>query len=371
MLINLWGHVSYFLKDFSFFLFLLLIFSAGGICLTWIIYKSPISEIIKKIGIVLIFTLVAFVYVYSGFEAYFRYRFDQSDSLGFLRVTQRWNQRHVVYNNYQYRDKNFTVDKPPGTVRIGVMGDSNTFGYGIKNVSDRFSDQLEAALNKNGYKAQVYNFGVPGFDTEQEVNEYKRVEPFNFDIVVWAYFLNDIEEASRSAGGAVLRGAQAEPPGILRFLIDKSYFFDYVYWRLDARYSKTFEGVRNADLSQYNNREIFNHHTSLIDGFTSSIESQGKKIVALVMPFFYFFPNYPQNAIDIHKKMDGVFTSDGVSSVVDVLDYVKGKKSKDLVVGPYDSHPNVYVHHLIAQKLYDAITPLLIKTSDGQTIVKQ
>jgi len=61
------------------------------------------------------------------------------------------------------------VAKTPGVVRIGVMGDSNTFGYGIKNVDNRFSNLLEAKLNKAGYKVQVYNFGVPGFDTWNEI----------------------------------------------------------------------------------------------------------------------------------------------------------------------------------------------------------
>ena len=216
----------------------------------------------------------------------------------------------------------------------------------------------------------MYNFGVPGFDTEQEVREYKRVEPFNFDIVIWQYFLNDVEESSRSAGEAVLQNAQKEPgDGLLQFFIDHSYFFNYVYWRLNARYSATFVSIRNADLSQYSKPEIFNHHTALIDSLTSHIESSGKKIVTIVLPFFSFFPNYPPNAKEIHKKMDGVFSSDG-ATVVDMLPYLEGKNSKDLVVGPYDAHPNESVHHLMATKLYDAIVPMLEKTADGNTVLK-
>jgi hypothetical protein len=325
---------------------------------------------LSRIFLLVIFTLISFIYIYTGFEAYFRYRFDESDSLGFLRITTKWNQRHVVSNNYQYRDKNFTVEKMPGKVRIGVMGDSNAFGYGIKNVTNRFSDILEKKLQDNGYNVELYNFAVPGFDTENELKEYARVEKFNFDILIWSYFLNDAEEATRSAGTKILQKAQNVPQGIISFLSDNSYFFDYVYWRLDARYDKTFVDVRNADLSQYDDPEIFNHHRSLIDSFTQRLQQEGKKVVMLVLPFFYFFPDYPQKAEETHQKMDLIFQENNASAVVDLLPFVKGKKREELVVGPYDAHPNEYVHALAAEKLYDALIPLLKKTDNNQTIVE-
>jgi hypothetical protein len=277
----------------------------------------------------------------------------------------------VVYNNFQYRDKNFTVAKTPGVVRIGVMGDSNAFGYGIKNVNNRFSNILEHELNTHGYHTEVYNFGVPGLDTETEIHEYQRIKQLNFDILVWEYFLNDIEISSESAGQKVLQTAQIAPSGLITFLSDHSFFFDYIYWRLNAKYDKTFVKIRNADLAQYDNPRIFNYHTHLINSFTQDLKSNGKKIVTLVLPFLYFFPNYPANAISIHHRMDKLFLEDGVAQVVDMLDYVKGKHKQDLVVGPYDAHPNEYVHKIAADKLYDAIIPLLEKTPDGKTIIKQ
>ena len=371
VLIYLWGHVSYFIKDF--FLYLIILVCATGFSFVSIIkvYTSQASNTKKNTLLLLIFTILSFIYAYSFFEGYFRYRFDQSDSLGFLRVSERWISRHVVYNNYQYRDKNFTVDKEPGKIRIGVMGDSSGFGYGIKNVKNRFSDLLENKLKSNGYNTEVYNFAVSGFDTEQEIKEYQRVKQFNFDILVWEYFLNDIEEENKSAGTKVLKNAQAVPPGIISFLSKYSFFFDYVYWRLDARYEKTFIKIRNADMSQYNDPEIFKHHTDIIDSFTHSLENDNKKIVTVILPFFYFFPQYPEAAVDIHKRMDKVFTDNGVFAVIDILDYVKGKNKQDLIVSPYDSHPNEYVNSIIADKLYDVIVQLISKTEDGKTILKE
>lgn len=316
----------------------------------------------------IIFSIFSLVIIYSGFEAYFRYRFDESDSLGFLKVTSKWNSRHVVFNNYQYRDRDFTVSKKPGVVRIGVMGDSNAFGYGIKDANQRFSNVLEENLKKNGYKVEVYNFGVSGLDTDTEVLEYQRVKQFNFDILVWQYFLNDVEPYNQSTGTKVLQEAQKEPPGIITFLSDNSFFFNYVYWRLSAKYNATYVKIKNSDLAQYNNPPVFNSHKQIIDNFTKDLNADKKKIVVLVIPFIYFIPNYPAVAMDVHKRMDKIFTDDG-ANVVDLLPYIKGKNKRDLVVGMYDAHPNEYVHALAADKLYGAIYPLL-ENKNGGTIVK-
>ena len=124
-------------------------------------------------------------------------------------------------------------------------------------------------------------------------------------------------------------------------------------------------------MGQYNDPEIFKHHTDIIDTFTRSLKNDNKKIVTVILPFFYFFPQYPEAAVDIHKRMDKVFTDNGVFAVIDILDYVKGKNKQDLIVSPYDSHPNEYVNSIIAEKLYNAIIQLLTKTEDGKTILKE
>jgi len=370
MLISLWGHLSYFLKDFYPYLLAIILFLLGTPLLAFKINKSALSKNKKKILTIFLFTLFSFVIVFSIFEAYFRYKFDTSDSLGFLNVTTKWYSRHVVYNNFQYRDKDFTLAKTPGKVRIGVMGDSVAFGYGIKDVNNRFSNLLENKLNNNGYNVEVYNFAVPGLDTEGELREYQRVKKLKFDILVWSYFMNDIEEATRSAGESVLKNAQSSSslrPGLIKFLSDNSYFFNYVYWRLNARYNSTFANIQGADLSQYNIPEIYNHHQDIIGSFIKNNSSM--KIVTIVFPFLSYFPNYPKEAIVIHQKVDNMFLEKGAASVIDLLPYLKGKNENQLIVSKFDSHPNEFVHEMAAEKLYNSISNLLEKKGK-ETFVK-
>ena len=368
MLEKIWGHLSYFLSDFWQYLLLVTIITLLGVFATLFVVRLTSTPGKKKLLFTLLCIFISFIYIFTSFEAYFRYIFDQSDSIGFLLVSQKWNKRHVVFNNYQYRDRDFTYPKKNDTVRIGVMGDSNAFGFGIKDPQNRFSNILEKKLRARGYTVEVYNFGVSGYDTMQEIQEYQRVKHLGFNILVWEYFLNDVQEGEQSTGRKVLQDAQKEDGGIITFLDKNSYFFNYIHWRLSAKYSNTFLKIRNADLKQYDNQAVFSRHKQRINNFSKTLREKKIKTVVLVLPFFYFFPDYPKNAIAIHKRIDTIFTNNG-ATVVDMLHYLQGKRSRDLIVGPYDSHPNEYVHILAADKLYEVIAPLLTKEK-GKTVLK-
>jgi len=100
------------------------------------------------------------------------------------------------------RDRERGVAKPPGTLRIAVLGDSfvealqvpleETFGA----VLERQLAQCEALRGRN---VEVLNFGVSGFSTAQELEMLRhyvwRYEP---DIVLLAFFAgNDVRDNSR------------------------------------------------------------------------------------------------------------------------------------------------------------------------------
>src|SRR5262245_14665014 len=70
-------------------------------------------------------------------ELYFAIVYDQSDSFNMSLVSQHWFLRHVVPNNAGFRDARPLLEHvPAGMQRICFVGDSFTFGHGIKNVAD-------------------------------------------------------------------------------------------------------------------------------------------------------------------------------------------------------------------------------------------
>ena len=356
MFLNLWYRLGYFFHDFSFYLFLLFASSAFLVFGSFAIYKSQRSDRTKKIFLTFLVSLFSLIFIYSFFEAYFRYRFDESDSLGFLQVTGRWFKRHVVFNNYFVRDRDFTLSKKEGVTRIGVIGDSIAMGYGIKKVDDRFSNLLEKKLQGAGKKVEVYNLGKSGYDTDTELEEYnKTFKDLNLDIVIWEYFLNDAQPNNRSTGSRVLINSRKQG-NLARLISSYSFFFDYVYWRLASRYDKTFVALRNADLAAYKDKENFQRHKKDVIALSKELLNANKKVIVIVFPAVRFIDNYP--ASDIHQTMDQIFKDQGLT-LIDLLDNLKGKRYKDLVVSQFDYHPNEYVQKIAAQRLYEKILPLL------------
>ena len=356
MLFNFLSRLVYFLKDFQLYLVIVIVSSFFSIVILYKIFKSEFSLQAKKIAYLIIFTLFAFVASYSIFEFYFRYIYDQSDGLGFLKVNSRWHQRHVVTNNYFFRDRDFNPVKAEGITRIGVLGDSITFGGGIENPQDRFPDLLEKRLQDAGFKAEVYNLGVPGSDTEGEISGYQSVKHLNLDIIIWQYFLNDIQPLEKSTGSAIIdKNSKISP--IASFSSDKSFFFDFIYWRFSNKYQRTFEELKNADLAQYQNEQILTKHKEQIGAFIDQLQEENIKVLVIIFPFVHLIgPNYP--AENIHDLMTNYFKEKGVETI-DLLNDLKNKDPQVLIASRFDPHPNESVHALAAEKLFAKIAPFI------------
>ena len=105
-------------------------------------------------------------------------------------------------NAYGARDFPFAVEKPPGTFRIVVIGDSIAFGFCNEDaplaIEDTFAKVLERSLRQRvGRPLQVINLAVSGYDTVQEAEMLARKGiPLHPDLVVVAYCLNDAWDAS-------------------------------------------------------------------------------------------------------------------------------------------------------------------------------
>ncbi len=360
------GKLGYFLSDFGgylvFFAISLFIFVVG----IYKTFKNKYSEKRKEMLVTGLFTFIAVVSIFTFCEAFFRYRYDQTDGLGFLKVSKRWNDRHVRYNNMIYRDdKNYEIDKPAGVTRIGVFGDSLTFAQGIKNVSDRYSNQLETMLKQNGKNVQVYNFGISGQDTCEEINQFRKLEYIPMDIIIWQYYFNDIQPCNdQSTGTRIMHNTLGQISPVIRYLSNVSFFFDYMYWRLTPNHDAIYHMLRNADLAQYDTKSIFDQHVIDIATLSGQMKHEGvkegnppRKVIAIAFPLLNLFDkNYP--GADVQKKMVAVLAAQDME-VIDMYPFLKDKKREDLVVGHFDSHPNEYVNKIAAEKLEEKILPLL------------
>ena len=98
----------------------------------------------------------------------------------------------VQINSHGFRDREVTLEKPAGTIRIVILGDSIIWGHGIV-LEDTLAKQLEALLNERlEGNYEVLNFGVSGYSLQQEVEQFLvRADPFDPDIAILGLCIND------------------------------------------------------------------------------------------------------------------------------------------------------------------------------------
>ena len=144
-------------------------------------------------------------------------------------------------NALGFRDtRNYAIEKPPNTFRILVLGDSVTFGHGAV-FETTYPYLLEQHLKAWRPKVnwEVWNLGVPGYNTAQELAYLDEVGPrYQPDLVIVGFFPNDFTGlAPNRSPGAVRRMLSAG----MRFMQRQVYsteLYKRVYltarWRLFA-----------------------------------------------------------------------------------------------------------------------------------------
>jgi hypothetical protein len=165
--------------------------------------------------------LIAVIVSIIAVELWVRWRWDERRGLpGFYISDPQLGQRlapnydgwfagvRVHINSLGFRDtREYSLQKPPGTFRILVLGDSVTFGHGTLD-DTTYPYLLEQRLKqwRPGVNWQVWNLGVPGYNTRQELAYLERVGPrYQPDLAVVGFFENDLADNDVSTDPTVRR----------------------------------------------------------------------------------------------------------------------------------------------------------------------
>ncbi|NND45664.1 MAG: hypothetical protein HKN58_10095, partial [Xanthomonadales bacterium] len=113
----------------------------------------------------------------------------------------------VTINAHGFRGRDYTPDKPPGTLRVVALGASSTFGFGNRD-AETYPALLETLLNerlenracRGSTRAEVINLGIPHLDVRQ-VSALFRAEGIAYrpDVVTLYSGYNDTRGLGRNA----------------------------------------------------------------------------------------------------------------------------------------------------------------------------
>jgi hypothetical protein len=197
------------------------------------------------------------VRVANHFFPYF-YCYDAQRGWGLRPNTAGYYRREggswVSINSAGFRGPEFAKEKPPGTIRIAVLGDSYTEAIQVP-YEDTFASVAARRLTEcpmlKGRRIEALNFGVDGYGTAQElVTLREKVWAYHPDIVVLAIFLgNDVRNNSVTLEGNLCRPFYVEGGGKLAPAGPFESSNSFRLWcmaRFDYRKSGLLPMIRNA-----------------------------------------------------------------------------------------------------------------------------
>lgn len=144
------------------------------------------------VGVLLLASeLVLRAFDYANYERYL----PDPDLLWVLKPGQRsithFGHKPVRVNSQGMRGDEFSLQRPPGKIRIISFGDSYTYGYGVGQ-DDTYPALLGQLLERSfpgGY--EVLNAGVNGHGTYQELMYLRRAVRYQPDIITISSTYND------------------------------------------------------------------------------------------------------------------------------------------------------------------------------------
>lgn len=280
-------------------------------------------------------------------EFYFKVFFAQSDGFRYTLASQNWYDRYWRENTLGYRDVEWTPDMLAGKTKVMVVGDSFVAGSGIPQPQDRFTDQLGRLLG-NDYA--VLNVASPGWDTIDEVKAIIDY-PYRPDILILSYYINDIEGVAYQSGARRPQIRQ-DPPAWLQPLVQHSYAFNFLYWRLlrlgPQEWAKVYWDdwlmriTTDPDIRWRHQQELM----TIIDGAASE----------QIPLYVVVFPNLTavEESRIILKPVLDLFAVHQIP-VLNVTDLVAGRDPAEITVNAIDSHPNEAMSREVAERLYEMI----------------
>ena len=315
--------------------------------------RSKLRSLMLRFALFTISSLLMF----AAMEYYFYYHVHMSDGFGFTLSAKNWRSRYgsVPKNSWGMRDVEHSVSSVIAKNKLYVVGDSFTAGHGINNHRDRYANIVATEL---GSHWEMILVAKGGWATKQQLSEFAKVQAAindpllrGNDILIWQYYLNDIEDAGIAAG-IKKPSIYLTAPRLLRPIVDHYHAANFAYWSL---------------FRQFSTRELMGSYLGFIsDCFHDSMawnlhQRELREIVALAEPgsapqqrrmIVVVYPNLMDisGTREMSDRVVEYFQSHEIA-VINMADMLTGSAVDEITVNPLDGHANEAVNRLLAEKL--------------------
>jgi len=253
----------------------------------------------------------------------------------------------VETNDLGMRDRPIELKKE-GEIRVLTLGDSVTFGVGVKE-PETFPRRLEANLNGNSNGVvRIINAGVGGYNTQQEWGFLSlKGEDIAPDIVVLLYVYNDFEVNKGPYDPRNWMSIENKsPPQVISVLLGRIWLYRLMTFTLN------YSGRTGADITGLQESE----------GWQESMDSLGKIAdwcARQEIPFVVFVYRMHETPLTraCYESVKDVGLSEGFP-VLDTLPWFASKDFRAITNSVVDPHPNAEGHSLLAKGILQSFERL-------------
>jgi lysophospholipase L1-like esterase len=249
----------------------------------------------------------------------------------------------VAINSLGLRDIEFDPSqKPVGTVRTVMLGDSVTFGWGVL-AEDTPSKLLETALNQTAgpTRYEVVNTGVGNYNTQMEVAYFlSKGYELKPDVVVLNYFINDAEPTPQRKQSWIAEHSQAYV--VLASAVDKAsrLFFGKSDWK---DYYRNLYG---------DDRPGWVAAKDAIHSLASFCRENNIPLLVVNYPELHELKDYPFPEV---TESVSKAAADEQLPFLDLRPFVEDLVPETLWVSPTDAHPNKIANERFAEAIKEKL----------------
>ena len=247
--------------------------------------------------------------------------------------------------------------------RVLFVGDSYTFGWGVDQ-QEVLPYQLEQLLAGTPYAidAEIYNLGVPGYNTLQEFHLLNQViDRYSPELVMLGYVMNDAQPQANVHERPSVRYRYVRS-WLLAFIKEQ---YNYYMHKGEAVLA-TGLNLPDKDFvaSVVENQPKWMATRQALTDMAGLARSRGIPFILVVFPSFNMHLDRRYPFRPIHNEVNAWAAEAGVTSV-DLLDYLQGIDREVYRVSG-DGHPNGKAFESAAEVLAPVVYGALKTPSSGR-----
>lgn len=231
--------------------------------------------------------------------------------------------------------------------RVVVLGDSFTFGYGLR-YEDSYPALAEICLLARGKNISLLNYGRSARDVKGYLETYQSLKSIPpHDGIVLGLHLNDIVRFPTS-----------------KIINDIKHSYEEGSVAVSALYRFIARRVETAKERKRNIQEIIRQANEAEPFFRENIAAlltlrrvareQGIFFKVLILPVFIDLKDYPFRSVN--EQLHSILEGNNIE-YIDVTRAFEGMDAESFWILPFDQHPNERATPIIAKTLCDILVP--------------